>query len=191
MHAQCRSCRTQILKHTPSRPCGGRDPYAVSSRWPPPLDLLCNPATSYHQAGQIAPLEIVCFNEPNFPIPLPFLQLLLAGDRLDGGLKCSTCTRRCTRYFRANSEPRPPMLLKSEGEVVGYSDIQGAIPGARQKVDEVGHRLRAIERTRRIGPCLRRDDTERASRRPTRLSDPPLLSERDFERGAFRITPGL
>jgi hypothetical protein len=40
-----------------------------------------------YQAGQVAPREIVCFNEPNFPIPLPFLRLLLAGDCLDGDLK--------------------------------------------------------------------------------------------------------
>jgi hypothetical protein len=56
------------------------------------------------------------------------------------------------------------MLLKSEGEVVGYADIQGALRGARQNVDGVGHGLRAIERTRRIGPCLRRGDSECASR---------------------------
>jgi hypothetical protein len=31
------------------------------------------------QIGQIAPFEIVFFNELNFPISLPFLQLLLAG----------------------------------------------------------------------------------------------------------------
>jgi hypothetical protein len=91
--------------------------------------------------------------------------LLLAGDRLDGGLKRFHMHETVHAVFPSEFRAAAfPMLLKSEGEGCWLCDIQGAIRGARQNVDEVGHRLRAIERTRRIGPCLRRDDSECASR---------------------------
>jgi hypothetical protein len=33
--------------------------------------------------GQVAPIPIVPFDQLNFPIPLPVLDLLFAGDRFD------------------------------------------------------------------------------------------------------------
>src|ERR1700722_19140961 len=87
------------------RPCERRDPYAAADRKGTEHGSLrrkhvytrlrramgrddaggCIEAEPLNQQiGKIAPFEIILLDELNLPIAFPFLQLLLAGDRLNG-----------------------------------------------------------------------------------------------------------
>src|SRR5579871_4846873 len=92
--------------------------------------------TSNRQIGQIAPFEIFLLDELNLPFAFPPLQLLLATDRLDGGLI------RLHMYqvvnFVSADELRTgaqSVLLEASRQVVRHSDVQRPVPAAGQNVD--------------------------------------------------------
>jgi hypothetical protein len=92
------------------------------------------------QVGKIAPFEIILLDELNLPIALPFLQLLLASNRLNGsfiGLHVDESVYTVLAdEFGSTSHP---MLFEPETKIIGYADIQGAVPTACEDVDVVKH----------------------------------------------------
>ena len=94
------------------------------------------------QVGQIAPFEIVFFNELNLPIRLPFLQLLLAGNRLHSGFVGLHVYKPIHAVFADKfGATSQPVLLESKGKVVRYAD-KGAVSPASENV-EIGEHVMA------------------------------------------------
>jgi hypothetical protein len=74
------------------------------------------------QVGKIAPFEIILLDELNLPIAFPFLQLLLAGDRLHGsfiGLHVDESVY--TIFLDEFGSTSHPMLFESETKIIGYA----------------------------------------------------------------------
>jgi hypothetical protein len=94
------------------------------------------------QVGKFAPLEIILLDELNLPIALPFLQLLLAGDRLNGSFIGLHVNEPVNTVFADEfGSTSHPMLFEPETKIIGYADIQGAVPAACEDVDVVKHVL--------------------------------------------------
>jgi hypothetical protein len=94
----------------------------------------------YQQVGKIAPFEIILFDELNLPIAFPFLQSLLAGDRLNGSFIGLYVNESVYTIFSDEfGSTSHPMLFEPEVEVIRYADIQGAVPAACEDVDVVKH----------------------------------------------------
>jgi hypothetical protein len=105
---------------------------------------------------QIAPFEIVFFDELNLPISIPLLQLLLtANGVLDTliGLDIDKSMHAVLAHkFRAESEL---VLFQSASDIIRNANIQGAVSAAREDVDVVRH----VDQVVFMGPRLRGDDT--------------------------------
>ena len=87
-------------------------------------------------AGQVAPAKILFFDQLNFPVAPPVLQLLFARDRL---------LRRCKLLYMYEAvdgvlldelgAATTAMLLKPGPQIVGDPDIQSAVFAAGENVD--------------------------------------------------------
>jgi hypothetical protein len=105
-------------------------------------------ATSGKEIGvKVVPIGVARFDEPDFPGPIPLLELLFAPD---GGL------RRTVRLLideivdaippcEALDEVFP-MGVAASGKVAGNSDIEGAADPAREDIDEklLSHRRAGV-----------------------------------------------
>src|SRR5215467_252840 len=95
---------------------------------------------SSDQMREIAPFQVVFFNELNFPIPIPFLQLLFPADGVLGPFICLHVYQPVDAVFadecRAETEPVP---LESGPQIIGDSDVQGPISTACKYVHVVRH----------------------------------------------------
>src|SRR5215471_2817944 len=95
---------------------------------------------SSDQMREIAPFQVVFFNELNFPIPIPFLQLLFPADGVLGPFICLHVYQPVDAVFadecRAETEP---VLLESGPQIIGHSDVQGPISTACKYVHVVRH----------------------------------------------------
>src|ERR1700694_2225876 len=89
--------------------------------------------------GQVAPIEIIFFDQANLPIAVPILQLFLA---------CDGFLRRCERLdvdqamhtvfldeFRTTTPL--PMLLKPCSQVIGDTDVERSVAAACENVDVI------------------------------------------------------
>ncbi len=88
--------------------------------------------------GSIAPIQVLAFDKPNFPVSIPFLQLLLAAD----------CIFRRLIFFKMHEAMNSVLLdefrsvagtmhLQSAADAVGYADIQRSVFSARKNVDVI------------------------------------------------------
>jgi len=112
--------------------------------------------------GQVAPIQIVLFDQLNFPLASPILQLLLARD----------CLLRRRELFHMDEamyavlldELRAAagaMLFKSNSQIIGDADVERAVSATGKNVDVVGAGLRHGGKnfsTVGMGPGVRRDD---------------------------------
>jgi hypothetical protein len=76
------------------------------------------------QIGKIAPFEIIPLDQLNLPIALPFLQLLLAGDRRHGSLigldvDQPVNTTLADKFGSASQ----PVLLEPKAKVICSADV--------------------------------------------------------------------
>jgi hypothetical protein len=92
------------------------------------------------QVGKIAPFEIILLDELILPIAFPFLQLLLAGDRLNGSFIGLYVDESVYTVFSDEfGSTSQPVLFESEVEVIRNADIQGAVSAACENVDIIEH----------------------------------------------------
>src|SRR5215467_3246762 len=68
---------------------------------------------SSDQMREIAPFQVVFFNELNFPIPIPFLQLLFPADGVLGPFICLHVYQPVDAVFADECEPRPSLCCSS------------------------------------------------------------------------------
>src|SRR4051812_4611600 len=115
------------------------------------------------QIAEIAPLEVIAFNQLDLPITLPAFQLLLAGDcffrafvRLDIDQAVNTVVSDKFRTLAIS------MLFQPFRHGVGHTYIQGSMAAAREDVDVVHARNTELWIFRLkllspvvMGPCVR------------------------------------
>jgi hypothetical protein len=97
---------------------------------------------SDYKIGKIAPFRVVGFDKPDLPVPIPFLQLLLARDRLIRSFEALDLYKAkhavLPNKFRTLAGA---VLGESLAEVVGYADVDGAVAATGEKIDVVQFRL--------------------------------------------------
>jgi hypothetical protein len=106
--------------------------------------------------GQVAPIQIILFDQTNFPVALPILQLFLT---------CDCFLRRCENFhvnetmytvfldeFRAMIAS---MLLKPLPQVMGDADVKRTVSAAGENVDAIcacsAHGLARLRKNSDIG----------------------------------------
>ena len=91
---------------------------------------------------EVVPFEILFLDQPDFPIPIPFFQLLLSADSRFGIIKRFDVYESCDAVLLDKHRPlAKAMFLESTPHIIRYSDVQRTVSFTGENVDVVRHEV--------------------------------------------------
>ena len=110
-------------------------------------------------AEKVIPFRIHGFDQIDFPLTVPFLELLFAGNGVNNPVVDFVIDKLCHAIFSREGPAAAIAMRKSTFvKVIGYADIERAVLTARENVNKITHQFIVLSFPRKresIGRCPR------------------------------------